>query len=406
MQKAEIKGLLERALREARADIAERTPGGETEYFDYDIRHEALPGGEVRARFFVWELTPDKSAKGRPVGEHKIQLTLGERDKKPKNFPTAEGRLNLLLGYSEQSGLFAGFQAELHKNFAWSKLVAVRREALETAAKDGWATHLRGKSPNTGQRELAIVFKPAHAVDWLRFTIEHAEVYGAARQAAAASWITEPPEPPAAPVEAIPPAELPAAKPEDVVQDPEALGVITGDLNIAANAETATIQVNLAERIAATNRHNALVLGLNNRIHDVLGDTASVIDRDLPGHRRTYPGAAVQPDLGIRIDSDDQESYLVAEAKSLPQDVGGQWRQVMIGIGELSRYSAIYNERFNAWPTKVLALEWLPEDPDLQRFLRNLWDNEDISVVWPEGEKLRTFSSHHDAIAALAEPVD
>ena len=94
------------------------------------------------------------------------------------------------------------------------------------------------------------------------------------------------------------------------------------------------------------------------------------------------------------------------ESKSLPKDTGGQWRQIMLGVGELARYSMIYNERFNTWPTRVLSLERLPEDADLQRFLRNLRDNEDICVVWPEKDGFRTFTSHHDAIPWLADPAE
>jgi hypothetical protein len=66
-----------------------------------------------------------------------------------------------------------------------------------------------------------------------------------------------------------------------------------------------------------------------------------------------------------------------------------------------------YDERFNTWPTRVLSLERLPGDQDLQRFLRNLRDDEDICVIWPEGGGgIWTFSSHHDAIPWLADPVN
>lgn len=190
------------------------------------------------------------------------------------------------------------------------------------------------------------------------------------------------------------------------MQDAEALGVIAGDVQITAGATTATVEVNIAERIAATNRHNQLLLAVNNKIHGAFGKKAFVIDRDLPGHRRTYAGATLQPDLGFRFTKVGADTYVVIEAKSLPADTAGQWRQTIIAVGELARYSMAYNERFNTWPTRILSLERLPDDPDLQRFLRNLRDNEDICVIWPEGSKFRTFSSHHDVISWLADPVE
>jgi hypothetical protein len=404
--KSELKDVVQKALVDAGADVVDRTAAGQTEYFDLDINHGALPGGELRARFFIWELTQDRSVQGRPPGEHKLQLTIGDRGKAKHNFPVAAGRTNVLLGYSQKNGLLVGFQIELHKDFGWSKLVAVRDEVLVNGKADGWATHVRGTSPNTGQRELAIAFAPPRIVDWLRFQVEHPDVYGPARQAAATTWLAKPKAPIAAPVEPIKPATVPAATAKDVVQDPETLGVIAGDIQITAGTTTATVEVNIADRIAATNRHNELVLAVNNKIHAVFGESAFVIDRDLPGHRRTYAGATLQPDLGVRVAQAGADTYLVNEAKSLPTDTGGQWRQIMLGVGELARYSMIYNERFNTWPARVLSLERLPDDPDLQRFLRNLRDNEDICVIWPEGGVFRTFSSHHDAIPWLADPVD
>jgi len=406
VQKPELKELARQALGAGGAEVVERTPSGQTEFFDYDVQHPSLPGGELKARFFIWELTQDRSVSGRPPGEHKLQLTFADRSKSRYNFPTSAGRQNFLLGYSQPYDLLVGFQVELHKNFAWSKLVACRDEVLAGAKANGWATHLRGTSPNTGQRELAIAFKPPLIIDWLRFQIDHLDVYGPARQAAANGWLTQPTPPAATPVETINATAVPAVTAQEVVQDPEALGLIAGNVQITAGATIATVEVNIAERIAATNRHNQLLLAVNNRIHGVFGETAFVIDRDLPGHRRTYPGATLQPDLGFRFAPDGADAYVVVEAKSLPADAAGQWRQVIVAVGELARYSMAYNERFNAWPTRVLSIERLPDDPDLQRFLRNLRDNEDICVIWPEGDGFRTFSSHHDAIPWLAEPVE
>ena len=190
------------------------------------------------------------------------------------------------------------------------------------------------------------------------------------------------------------------------MRDDDALGAVEGDIDIQAGTDTVTIHVNIAERIAATNRHNRLVLKINNRIHEAFDRRAFVIDRDLPGHRRTYPGATLQPDLGVKYPVDKKNAYIIIEAKSLPVDVGGQWRQVITGVGELTRYSMIYVERFKTQPTRVLALERLPKDADLHRFLRNLHNNENICVVWPEGKAFRTFGSHREDISWLADLLD
>jgi len=89
----------------------------------------------------------------------------------------------------------------------------------------------------------------------------------------------------------------------------------------------------------------------------------------------------------------------------MPDEIAGQWPQVFVGVGEIARYSMVYEQRFKQWPTRLLALERLPDGTELQRFLRSLHDNEDIAVVWPDGDGFRTFSSHHEAIPWLAEPV-
>lgn len=406
MQKTELKRLLEKALGDAGAKIVDDTPLTESEYVDYEILHPDLPGGKLSARFFLWELTQDRSAAGRPPGEHKLQLTLGGRGKARHSFPSRKGRQNFLLGYSQKYSLFVGFQIELHQTFRWSSLVACRHEALARARADGWAAHLRGRSPQTGQRELSIAFQPYRMIDWLRFQLACPGIYGPGRHETATAWPTQPKPTAAAaaPVEEIAAAAVPAVTPEEVAKDDEAVSAIVGDIQISAGTEMATAQVNIAERIAATNRHNGLVRQINNRAHDIFGRNAFVIDRDLPRYRRTYPGATLQPDLGLRL-TENVESFVVVEAKSLPVETAGQWRQVLVGIGELARYSMIYHERFSRWPTRVLALERLPDDADLQRFLSNLHDNEDIAVVWPDGDGFRTFSSHHEAISWLADPL-
>ena len=138
MLKSELKQLIVTALTNAGATLIDQTPAHETEYFDYEIQHPDLPGGRLSARFFAWGLTADKSASGRPMGEHKIQLTLGDRGAGPQNFPVTGGRHNFLLGYSQGFQVFIGFQIELHRNFRWSSLVACREETLARAQAVGW----------------------------------------------------------------------------------------------------------------------------------------------------------------------------------------------------------------------------------------------------------------------------
>jgi hypothetical protein len=407
--KSELKQLIVTALTNAGATLIDQTPAHETEYFDYEIQHPDLPGGRLSARFFAWGLTADKSASGRPMGEHKIQLTLGDRKTPQRNFPTADGRQNFLLGYSQDYQVFVGFQAELHRDFGWSKLVACREEALEQAHGNGWATHLRGRSPNTGQRELAIAFQPDKIIDWLRFQLARPDLYGPARQYTANSWPTVPvviTETEGTPVEEIVGMKVREPTAEEIAQEDEELQSIGGDIQVSTTTETATVNVNIADRIAATNRHNQIILAANNRAHDFFGPDAHVIDRDIPNYQRTYPGATLQPDLGLRYILEGEEDYVVLEAKSLPDNVSGKWQRILKGIGDVARYSMIYEERFQRWPVRILALEYFPDDESMQRFLRNLWDNEDICVIWREGEGFRTFSSHHEKIHWLAEPLE
>ena len=93
---------------------------------------------------------------------------------------------------------------------------------------------------------------------------------------------------------------------------------------------------------------------------------------------------------------------LVAEGKSLTNDVGSQWSQVMIGIGELARYSHKYRETHESQPMQVLLLEYRPDNEGLLSFLEDLLDNNDIVVVWgTDDTTFDSFTSHRAALAWL-----
>jgi hypothetical protein len=74
MQTAKINGLFQLELHEAGLTSPRARLDADSKHLDYDIRREALAEVELRARFFLWALTPDRSAQGRPVGEHNFQL--------------------------------------------------------------------------------------------------------------------------------------------------------------------------------------------------------------------------------------------------------------------------------------------------------------------------------------------
>lgn len=93
--------------------------------------------GEIR--IYLWTITPDKSVRGRPEGEHKCQIIIPQLGKGARQHFILDRTPAFLLGFSPVFGVFVLWQVELHQDAAYSKNLQVTENQLQDAASLGWA---------------------------------------------------------------------------------------------------------------------------------------------------------------------------------------------------------------------------------------------------------------------------
>lgn len=136
---------------------------------DGDTVHPAV--GTVRdlgrIRVYLWTVTADRSAHGRPPGEFKIQLILpGQSAHARGAIETGGGAYTALLGYSADYGVFVGWQAPLYPDFAYSRNVQCREEMLREARDTGWAVSPPRRVAD--REEVRIAFTAGNLLHYLR----------------------------------------------------------------------------------------------------------------------------------------------------------------------------------------------------------------------------------------------
>jgi len=158
-----------------RAKLAGALPNGtrfDTAAEDVHPAIAAIPGFG-RARMYVWTVTADRSAPGaRPAGEYKIQMILPNQERGTRATLDLAGAFTSLLGYSPDFGVFVGWQAELHAEFAYSRNVQCREELLREARNTGWAVASPRVLRGTGRDEVRIAFTPGNLLHYLRVSRE------------------------------------------------------------------------------------------------------------------------------------------------------------------------------------------------------------------------------------------
>lgn len=151
-----------------RAKLAGALPAGSALQGGPEDIHPALANvpGFGRARFYVWTVTADRSAQGRPAGEFKIQLILPGQARQARASLELEGPYTVLLGYSPDYGVFVGWEARLYRDFAYSRNVQCREDLLREARSTGWAV----ASPRnvSGAEEVRVAFTPGNLLHYLR----------------------------------------------------------------------------------------------------------------------------------------------------------------------------------------------------------------------------------------------
>jgi len=113
----------------------------------------------IRMLVYIWRLTRGGPPGVRPTGELRIQLT-------NVAYPLRTGRgfVTLLLGWHEQTGIFAGFDVfKRPQEWGHSPSVQIRKSALDDAAGTGFGQYRRA----TRDAEIAIAFSPACFMDYV-----------------------------------------------------------------------------------------------------------------------------------------------------------------------------------------------------------------------------------------------
>ena len=149
------------------AKLAAALPTGARFETGPDDVHPAIANvpGLGRVCVYLWTVTADRSASGRPAGEFKIQLILPGQPRDSKASLDVDGPHTVLAGYSPDYGVFVTWEAALYRNFAYSSNVQCREEMLREARDTGWAV-----APTAPRRrdEVRLAFTPGNFVHCLR----------------------------------------------------------------------------------------------------------------------------------------------------------------------------------------------------------------------------------------------
>jgi len=119
-------------------------------------------------RIYLWTITHIESD-DRPPDEYKIQLILPGQDRNARGTLAIRDMPTFLLGYSPDFGVFVGWEARLHEEFAFSSAKQIRESTLEDGRRAGWAVAPL-RTLRTGQ-EVRVVFSPANLMHYIRESI-------------------------------------------------------------------------------------------------------------------------------------------------------------------------------------------------------------------------------------------
>lgn len=247
----------------------------------YTIVH--TDGRTSRVLVYIWNMTHGGGA-ARPAHEYRIQITGIPR------FENSRGEKTLILGWSEDFEVFAGFDYRRHAGaLGASPSMQISQDALRDA-------QLRGFAPNEkGNGETAIAFRPDFAAAY----VEHlAALHDTGAVAAEAAIL------------------------ERISEDPEAVADSEIDATVAPARRMEILETRRAARDAQFRRkvlsaygHRCAVCGVQLR----LLDAAHVLPVDQPGstddtnngvslcalHHRAYDRAliAFDPDYIIHVNT-------------------------------------------------------------------------------------------------------
>lgn len=123
-----------------------------------------------RVRAYLFTITRDRSAIGRPLDELKIQLIIEGQARGVRGTLNLADAYTALLGFSPDFGVFVGWESRLYETFGYSANVQVREPLLVEARSTGWAV----ASPRRKGRsdEVRVAFSPGNLATFLRASRE------------------------------------------------------------------------------------------------------------------------------------------------------------------------------------------------------------------------------------------
>lgn len=177
--KPELLHRFELAIQDADARLLYRSQPG-SHPASYTIVHR--DGRSSRVLLYIWNMTHGGGA-ARPVHEYRIQITGVSR------FENPPGEKTLILGWSEDFEVFAGFDYRRHAGgLGASPSMQISRDALQAAQLHGFAPNEKGNG------ETAIAFRPDFAAAYVEHLIALHDTGAVPAEAAILERISKNPE--------------------------------------------------------------------------------------------------------------------------------------------------------------------------------------------------------------------
>jgi hypothetical protein len=122
------------------------------EIHDKPLLLDLTPPLPSRVRVYIWNLT--RPPGGRPADELKVQFIIpGQARGERASFDESGGRAALVVGYSIEDEVFVFWDASCYPDFAYSRNVQVKSDAIIAAYAGEVSTHTRklriGSAPTT-----------------------------------------------------------------------------------------------------------------------------------------------------------------------------------------------------------------------------------------------------------------
>lgn len=121
-------------------------------------------------RIYSWTVTPDDSTRGRPIGEHKCQMTVPGKQKGARIELEMDDTPTIIVSYSPLYGVYALWESRYHQNSGYSKNLQISELILEEAHHEGWAVAMPRRLASGIEVRLSV--QPNHLSRLLNCSIE------------------------------------------------------------------------------------------------------------------------------------------------------------------------------------------------------------------------------------------